>query len=146
MKINFKEQLQRNAVAIISLAIAITSLGYNTWRNEASEYNRNQRLVSIEVLRKISELQEFILYRNYEVDDELRGNTKTGWALVLTIKDLSQVLDAPVPASSTRLWEVWGTHFADLGQEDDDVDSYKEILNALEAVREDTHALLKSLD
>ena len=87
-----------------------------------------------------------VLYRNYEVDDELRGNNKTGWALVLTIKDLSQVLDAPAPASATRLWEVWGEHFSDLGQEDDDVDSYKEILNALEAVRADVHALLRSLD
>lgn len=45
-----KEQLQRNTVAIISLAVAVTSLGYNTWRNEASEHNRNQRLVSIELL------------------------------------------------------------------------------------------------
>ena len=87
-----------------------------------------------------------VLYRNYEVDDELRGNNKTGWALVLTIKDLSQVLDAPASASATRLWEVWGEHFSDLGQEDDDVDSYKEILNALEAVRADVHALLRSLD
>ena len=144
--VRFKEQVQRNAVAIISLVVAITSLGYNTWRNEASEGNRNQRLISIEVLRKASELQEFILYRNYEVDDELRGNNKTGWALVLTIKDLSQVLDSPAPTSATRLWEVWGEHFSDLGQEDDDVDSYKEILNVLEAVRADVHALLRSLD
>ena len=44
-------QLRRNFVALISLVVAITSLGYNTWRNEASEYNRNQRLISIEVLR-----------------------------------------------------------------------------------------------
>jgi hypothetical protein len=27
-----KEQLRRNAVALISLVIAITSLGCNTWR------------------------------------------------------------------------------------------------------------------
>jgi uncharacterized membrane protein YebE (DUF533 family) len=41
---NIKEQVRRNAVALISLVIAITSLGYNTWRNEASENNRTQRL------------------------------------------------------------------------------------------------------
>ena len=49
-------QLRRNFVALISLVVAITSLGYNTWRNEASEYNRNQRLISIEVLRNLSDL------------------------------------------------------------------------------------------
>jgi hypothetical protein len=41
---NIKEQLRRKTVALISL-------GYNTWRNEASEANRTQRLVVIEVLR-----------------------------------------------------------------------------------------------
>lgn len=46
----FKDQLQRNLVAIISLFIAVSSLGYNTWRNDKTEYNRNQRLASLEVL------------------------------------------------------------------------------------------------
>lgn len=51
------EQLRRNRVALISLVVAITSLSYNTWRNEASEDNRTQRLVSIEILLKIGELE-----------------------------------------------------------------------------------------
>ena len=55
-----KEQLQGNAVALISLVIAISSLAYNTWRNEASEYNRNQRLISMEVLRNVGELQQVV--------------------------------------------------------------------------------------
>ena len=33
---SIREQLRRNAVALISLVIAITSLGYNTWRNAVS--------------------------------------------------------------------------------------------------------------
>ena len=47
---SIKEQIRRNLVALISLAVAVTSLGYNTWRNEASEYNRNQRLVILNLL------------------------------------------------------------------------------------------------
>ena len=43
-RVSLKEQFRRNMVALISLVIAITSLGYNTWRNEASEANRTQRL------------------------------------------------------------------------------------------------------
>jgi Tfp pilus assembly protein PilO len=45
----FKQQVRRNMVALISLAVAVTGLGYNTWCNEVSEHNRNQRLVSIEL-------------------------------------------------------------------------------------------------
>ena len=31
------EQLRRNQLAIISLLVALTALGYNTWRNELTE-------------------------------------------------------------------------------------------------------------
>ena len=44
--LRFREQLQRNAVALISLFVAVSSLSYNTWRNEQSEFNRNQRQAS----------------------------------------------------------------------------------------------------
>ncbi|MDB6105600.1 MAG: hypothetical protein JWO52_5599, partial [Gammaproteobacteria bacterium] len=36
-----REQLRNNAVALTSLFIALSSLGYNTWRNERTEHNRN---------------------------------------------------------------------------------------------------------
>jgi len=42
-------QLRHNFVALISLAIAITSLSYNTWRNEHSEGNRNKRFAAFEI-------------------------------------------------------------------------------------------------
>jgi len=67
------EQLWRHLVALISLAVALTSLGYNTWRNEASENNRNQRLVSIEVLRNLGELQQVVYHRHWGMDDEDKG-------------------------------------------------------------------------
>ena len=45
----FIEQVRRNLVALISVFIAVSSLSYNTWRNEESEHNRNQRMASFEV-------------------------------------------------------------------------------------------------
>ena len=54
------EQIRRNAVALISLVVAVTSLGYNTWRNEASEGNRNQRWASFEVLLELGELRQLM--------------------------------------------------------------------------------------
>ena len=141
--VRLKEQFQRNAVALISLVIAISSLGYNTWRNEASEYNRNQRLISIEVLRNLGELQQVIFHNVWEMDSEDKGNVKTGWVYVLAIKDLAQILDGPVPESATQLWTVWSQDFDDIGQENE---PYKRVTTALEAVRQNTHTLLKSLD
>ena len=48
----FISQLRRNLVALISLTIAISSLGYNTWRNEHSEDNRNKRFAAFEIVKK----------------------------------------------------------------------------------------------
>lgn len=141
--VRLREQFQRNAVALISLVIAISSLGYNTWRNEASEYNRNQRLISIEILRNLGDLQQVVFHNVWEMDSLDKGNPRTGWVHVLAIRDLSQILDGSVPASATQLWKVWGEDWDDLGPENA---AYKRVTKALEAVRQDTHVLLKSLE
>lgn len=142
-QIRFRDQLQRNAVALISLVIAVTSLGYNTWRNEASEYNRNQRLISIEVLRNIGQLQQVIFHNVFEMDAKDKGNPRTGWVYVLAIRDLAQLLDGPASASGTALWKVWDSEWNKLEPFND---SYDSVTGALDVVRADTHALLQSLD
>jgi len=142
-KISFKEQVQRNLVAIISIFIAVSSLSYNTWRNEKTEYNRNQRLASLEVLLKLGELQELVFYSHYDRDAQDKGNPRTGWALVLTIRDLSQILEAPLPASSAELVATWGEHWDKLGDMQQSADA---ILASVEAVRDDALTLLTMLD
>ncbi|MGI9233161.1 MAG: hypothetical protein ACR2RD_05970 [Woeseiaceae bacterium] len=141
--VRIRDQLQRNAVALISLVIAITSLGYNTWRNEASEYNRNQRLISIEVLRNVGELQQVIFHNVWEMDTEDKGNPSTGWVYVLAIKDLTQLLDGAAAESGIDLWKVWDENWSDLKPENA---PYQRVSGALEALRADTHALLRNLD
>lgn len=141
--IRFKEQVRRNAVALISLVVAITSLGYNTWRNEASEGNRNQRLISIELLRNLSQLQGVVYHHTWDMDHDDKGNMRTGWVYVLTIKDLSRTLGQPVPESATALWQVWDENWNDLEPENE---AYNRVIGALEDVRRDTHILLQSLD
>lgn len=59
---SIKKQIQRNSVAIISLIIAISSLSYNTWRNEKTKDNRNQRHAAFEILVKLNELQHLIFH------------------------------------------------------------------------------------
>ncbi|MDH3894672.1 MAG: hypothetical protein OES78_08960 [Chromatiales bacterium] len=37
------DQIRGNSVALMSRVVAVGSLGYNTWRNERTEQNRNIR-------------------------------------------------------------------------------------------------------
>ena len=99
---SIKEQFRRNTVALISLVVAITGLSYNTWRNEASEDNRTQRLVAIEVLMKLADLQRLTWHHHWDKDTEDKGNLRTGWTLVLVIKDISQILGEPLPNPRRR--------------------------------------------
>ena len=61
----FRDQIRDNAVALISLIIAITSLSYTGWRNETSEHQRSIRGAAFRVLEELGELQEVVLYRAY---------------------------------------------------------------------------------
>ncbi len=140
---DFREQLRRNAVALISLVVAITSLSYNTWRNEASEHNRNQRLVSIEMLRNLGELQQVVFHLHYDQDVDMMINPRTGWAIVLTVNDLAMVLEAPLPETAENLRSVWGDNWDRLGRDDASVEA---VIEALEATRDDVHSLLRNLD
>ena len=143
IKASFSEQIHRNSVALISLFVAVSSLSYNTWRNELSEYNRNQRVSSFEVLLKLGDLQELVFHNHYDRDAEVRGNPRTGWALVLTIRDLSTVLESPVPESSKEIVAIWGGNWSRLGDSQDSADA---IISGIEKVRADTLVLLGDLD
>ena len=139
--IDWREQLRRNAVALISLAVAIMSLGYNTWRNEASEHNRNQRWAAFEVLMTVGELQELVFYLHYDRDRE-RGNPRAGWALVLTTRDVTLLLEEPVQAAAQDLYRTWAEHWDGLGS---DADSADAVLGAIESMRAATRASIERL-
>ena len=142
-RLTITEQFQRNTVALISLAIAVTSLGYNTWRNEASEHNRNQRVISIEILLMLSELQQVILDRRYGKEEDGKSSLRRGWVMALTIRDISMIATGAVPDSADRLFEVWQRDSGSLGSSDD---AKNRIESALEEIRRDTHDILRSLD
>ena len=140
---NFRDQIRRNSVALISLAVAITSLGYNTWRNEASESNRTQRDVAIEVLMLLGQLQEVTWHHHYDKDFEDKGNLRSGWTIVLVIKDISQILAGDVPDSANQLHVVWTRHSDQL---DDSTEAKDAIIDSIELVRADAVELLQMLD
>ncbi len=136
-------QLKRNTVALVSIIIAVSSLSYNTWRNEETEENRNQRLASFEVLLKLNELQQVIFHSYYDKDSSDKGNPRTGWAYVLTVRDLSRIMHPPLPAAADKLLAVWGENWAGLDEKQTSVDL---IMGEIDNVRSETLLLLDSLE
>ncbi len=140
---SFFSQVRRNAVALISLVVAVSSLSYNTWRNEKTESNRNQRVAAFEVLMKLGELEQVVFLHHYDRDTADRGNPRLGWSYVLTIRDLTGLLPPPLPLEGEELVGIWGANWETLETDKGSLDA---ILSAIEEARADMLALLHSLE
>ena len=136
-------QVRRNAVALISLAVALSTLSYSTWRNETTEDNRNHRMASFEILLKLNEFQQVVFHHRYDQDLTDKGNPRLGWTYVLTIRDLSQVLNSPLPEEASKLVLVWDENWSELSEKQENVDA---VLAAVDEMREETLELLRSLE
>ena len=139
---SFRQQLRDNAVALISLVVALGSLAYNTWRNERTEHNRNVRTAAFELLTKLAELGRVVFLAQYD-RDVAGGSPRTGWTYVLVIRDLSAVVPAPVPAQAAELQKVWSGNWEGLGK--DDEAAVNRIDDAIGKLRDTTLGTLRSL-
>ncbi|MFQ5546826.1 MAG: hypothetical protein ACE5FV_00930 [Woeseia sp.] len=139
---SFTDQLRRYSVALISLVVALTSLAYNTWRNEQTEYNRNIRVAGIELLLKLGELERTVFFARYDRDDQL-GNPRTGWAYVLTVRDLGDLTREPARSSAANLVRVWNDNWAGLGKSDE---AGSRISDSIDRTRSDVLLVLSELD
>lgn len=129
----FWNQVNNNLVALISLVLAITSLGYNTWRNETSEVQRNWRDASFRILVEIGELNQIILMRRYFSGEHETGSSPSietssvphpeswvrGWGNVTMVRDLSAVMPEPLPEQGRQLFDQWQRHAAMLHDRSD---------------------------
>ena len=117
---NLGKQIHENLLAIISLCVALTALGYNTWRNEVSEENRNLRMAGFEILVHIGELQRITYLAHYD-RDHVEGNPRRGWVEVMILHDLGRIMPEPLPTRTEKLRDVWQQQWEHLGQNDDAV-------------------------
>jgi hypothetical protein len=138
---SLRRQIRNNLVAITSLVVALSALGYNTWRNELTERNRNIRVAGIELLGEIGSLQQIIFYAHYAQGDA-RGDPRMGWADVLTINDLSVLMPAGVAREAAGLKAVWEANAEALTE---DEDAFRRIDGAIETLRQTTLAELRAL-
>lgn len=116
---SIREQFRANAVALISIAIAIVALGYNTWRNETTETQRNVRHAAFRVLESLGELQEIVDARYYYLPFETahvsEGASRIrGFGTVTMVRDLTGVMPDPAGQAGTELHELWLRHFLEL--------------------------------
>ncbi|BAO44467.1 hypothetical protein [Thiolapillus brandeum] len=139
---NLKTQLKDNLLAIISLLVAFSALGYNTWRNESTERNRNVRFAGFEIIRNLGELER-ITYRLH-FDKAIERNTpRDGWAVVLVLRDMAALMPEHVPEKATALFAVWQSNWDGLGKEGKAV---ADIDNAINGLRQETLRVVRLLD
>lgn len=102
----FLEQVRKNSLSVLSLLVAISALSYNTWRNEATEKNRNIRAAEFEMLRHLIEVQQVIDYAHLR-QDQHKGDMTLGLNRVLLIRDLARLTPAEVEQSAEKLRADW---------------------------------------
>jgi hypothetical protein len=135
------QQIRSNLVAIISLVVAVSALGYSTWRNERTEQNRNLRAAGFELLAQVGSLQQVVFYAHFEPGDA-RGDARMGWAEVLTIADLAELMPADVRRDAKALNEAWQANWAGLGE---DSAAHEKIDDAIDVIRQTTLTRLREL-
>ncbi|QBY05240.1 hypothetical protein E2K93_12990 [Thalassotalea sp. HSM 43] len=137
---SFGQQIKQHMIAIISMIIAITSLSYNTWRNEVTEHNRNVRTSSFEILKSLADLQLLVDSAYYDKTplDNIRG-----WRFVLYINDLSKTVNVAVESDAAQLHNLWGDHWQHLETKSD---SNEQVNKAIEEVRSEVLSTLNELD
>jgi len=139
---NLRQQIRNNLLAIISLVVALAALSYNTWRNELTEQNRNIRAAGFEILTHIGELQRITYLVHYDMALQ-RQTPRDGWAEVLVLRDLSQVMPPRVPAVAEELLDQWRDNWQQLGKSDVAV---SHIDNAINDLRKETLRVIKMLE
>ncbi|MCI0570711.1 MAG: hypothetical protein L0Y66_08170 [Myxococcaceae bacterium] len=136
-----RRQVSHNLVAIISLALALSSLGYSAWRNERTERNRSIRQAGFEVLKNLGELQMIVNATHFGLGD-VPTDPLSGWGRVSLIGDLCQLLSPPVPAECEGLVHAWGVEWTQLRE---DEASVKRISERIDDVRNAVLAELRRL-
>ena len=99
-------QLRANILSLLSLTVALSALGYNTWRNERTEFNRSIRAAEFEMLRHLIEVQQVIDFAHLRKDQQ-KGDLTLGLNRVLLIRDLASVTPEPVEKAAEQLRAGW---------------------------------------
>ena len=110
---SFSASVRRNAVALISLAVALFGTSYNTWRNQTTEAHRNTRAAAFMVLDALGQLQE-ISDRRFYGGDHSYANRIEGWGKVSVVRDMASLVSAETQRDANALFDSWKSHSDEL--------------------------------
>jgi hypothetical protein len=156
--ISIRNQIHNNAVALISLFIAVSSLAYNTWRNETTEEQRNVRHAAFRVLESLGELQQVVDYRYYYLPFDDQGSREgelriSGFGSAAMTHDLMTLMPAPAPSAGNHLHALWLERFVHLDELDENgnhsgaaVAAEKELTVAIRQARSAVLEVLQQLE
>jgi hypothetical protein len=127
-----KSELRANAVAIISLVVALASFSYTAWRMERTERNLTTRDAAFQMLVALGAMKQVVYHGHYD-RDKVAGNPRTGWVYVETIRDFGSSMPAPVPSKAEALMQSWKNHWEGIGTSDEDADAITDALDECRA-------------
>jgi hypothetical protein len=139
---SIRQQLRNHAVALVSMAVAVSTLLYSAWRHEVTEDQRTVRQAGFEILHALGELQTISDHAHYTGDAQ-QGNPVSGWGRVLAIRDLTALMPPPATTCGTQLLAVWEAESPGLK---DDTASNERISDAISACRAQTVEAIARLD
>jgi len=134
--------VRRNAVALISLSVALFSTSYNTWRNQATEAHRNVREASFKLLEECGELQQLAQHRYYG-GDHSQMNWIAGWGHATLIRDMAPLVSKDVQARADALFAAWKENAGEL--ESGQGDSAQRVETAIDALTGEVRGELLAL-
>lgn len=149
-QVSLVKQVKKNLLALVSLAIAISALSYNTWRNELTEFNRNQRSAGFEILKELAALQyqvDHLYYAEFSKKQDSKSGVNSivisGWTRVNFIVALSELMNPSVTNKALSLKNVWSNQVDDLVSQKSG--SNKEMSNAIKMLSVQVQESLASL-
>jgi len=101
-----RELVRQNALALVSLLVALFGLGYNTWRNETTEHHRNIRQSAFIALDALGEVQQLADTRFFG-GNHGEPNRIAIWGRITLIRDVATLVSAETDTRAMALFTAW---------------------------------------
>lgn len=126
---------------VLSIGLAIVSIGYNVWRMAESEQNANVRDAAFEVFLALAEFQEVIYAAHFD-NLEVEGSPRRGWVKVKLVEDMSILVGEDVAREARVLRDSWQEQWPTIRDNREGVDL---LVAQIETLREILRNRLSSL-
>jgi len=129
-------------IALVSLVVALSGLGYNTWRNETTKAHRNARQASFALLDQLGQLQQIVDNRYY-AGERTEMTRIAAWSKAALIRDMGTLVSPATQERAQVAFDAWSSN-AD-GIDAHDAAAEKAVADSLRQLRGQVLADLQRL-